>query len=101
MRRSTDETASAVLEAHAVRWLRRAPRPEASPIGDPRPAATGADDAVADVDLDGADDDAFVCSSCGRSDLPPAGDWDPPICQECDAALNFDAILESEYYDDH
>jgi hypothetical protein len=87
-----------VPEAHAVRWLRRAPRPEASPIGDPRPDA---DDAVADVDLDGADDDAFVCSSCGRTDLPPAGDWDPPVCQECDAALNFDAILESEYYDDH
>jgi hypothetical protein len=93
VRRSTDETASAVLEtaspvleAHAVRWLRRAPRPEASPTGDSRP----------DVD-----DDAFVCSSCGRTDLPPAGDWDPPICQECDAAINFDAILESEYYDDH
>ena len=97
MRRSMDETASAVLEAHAVRWLRRAPRPEASPTGDPRPAATGANDEADD----GADDDAFVCSSCGRSDLPPAGDWDPPICQECDAAINFDAILESEYFDHH
>ena len=33
----------------------------------------------------------FVCASCGRTDLPEAGDWDPPICQECDAAINFDA----------
>jgi hypothetical protein len=48
---------------------------------------------------DEADDDAFACSSCGRTDLPPAGDWHPPICQECDAAINFDAILESEYFD--
>jgi hypothetical protein len=38
----------------------------------------------------------FVCSSCGRTDLPPAGDWDPPICQECDAAINFDADLAFE-----
>ena len=35
-------------------------------------------------------DDVFVCSTCGRMDLPPAGDWDPPICLECDAAINFD-----------
>jgi len=95
-----------VLEAHAVRWLRRAPRPEASPTGDPRPVATAATGATgADDEADGmddqADDDAFVCSSCGRIDLPPAGDWDPPICQECDAAINFDAILESEYFDHH
>ena len=34
---------------------------------------------------------AFVCSTCGRTDLPPAGDWDPPICLECDAAINADA----------
>ena len=100
MRRSMDETASAVLEAHAVRWLRRAPRPEASLTGDPRPAATGADDEADGMD-DQAEDDAFACSTCGRSDLPPAGDWDPPICQECDAAINFDAILESEYFDHH
>jgi hypothetical protein len=36
----------------------------------------------------------FVCADCGRSDRPPAGGWDPPICEECDAALNFDALLE-------
>jgi hypothetical protein len=35
---------------------------------------------------------AFACTTCGRTDLPEAGDWDPPICQECDAAINFDAI---------
>ncbi|MDQ1323060.1 MAG: hypothetical protein QG587_394, partial [Chloroflexota bacterium] len=22
------------------------------------------------------------------------GDWDPPICEECDAAINFDTLLE-------
>ncbi len=32
----------------------------------------------------------FRCTTCGRTDLPEAGDWDPPICQECDAAINFD-----------
>ena len=41
----------------------------------------------------------FVCSSCGRSDLPPAGDWDPPICEECDAELNFAAVEEVELTD--
>lgn len=34
----------------------------------------------------------FVCSTCGRTDLPAAGGWDPPICLECDAAINEDAI---------
>lgn len=38
--------------------------------------------------------DAFACSTCGRTDLAPAGDWDPPICAECDAAINFDAEME-------
>jgi hypothetical protein len=37
------------------------------------------------------DDAPFTCSTCGRSDLPETGDWDPPICLECDAAINFDA----------
>jgi hypothetical protein len=41
-----------------------------------------------------ADQADFVCSTCGRTDLPEAGDWDPSICQECDAAINFDAELE-------
>ena len=38
----------------------------------------------------------FVCSACGRTDLPPAGDWDPPICLECDAAINEDALREED-----
>jgi hypothetical protein len=38
--------------------------------------------------------DPFACSTCGRTDLPQAGDWDPPICLECDAAINFDAEAE-------
>ena len=36
----------------------------------------------------------FACTTCGRTDLPETGDWDPPICEECDAAINFDALLE-------
>lgn len=35
-------------------------------------------------------EDPFVCAACGRNDLPAAGDWDPPICLDCDAAINFD-----------
>jgi hypothetical protein len=38
---------------------------------------------------------AFLCASCGRTDLPEAGGWDPPICLECDAAINFD-VEEAE-----
>ena len=38
---------------------------------------------------------AFVCSTCGRTDLPEMGEWDPPICLECDAAINFDADEEA------
>jgi hypothetical protein len=54
--------------------------------------------ALADEAFDG---EFVVCSACGRTDLPPAGDWDPPVCAECDAALNFDAIQEAEYFDHH
>ena len=42
----------------------------------------------------------FQCADCGRADLPPAGDWEPPICLECDAAINFDAIEEVEQWDE-
>ena len=38
----------------------------------------------------------FTCSTCGRTDLPEAGEWDPPICCECDAAINEDAIREEQ-----
>ena len=50
--------------------------------------------------VDGVDIDAllaaavFTCTTCGRTDLPETGDWDPPICEECDAAINFDTLLE-------
>lgn len=83
-----------------MRWFRRAPRPKTTPTAGARPDVDD-EDALADLELDEPDDDAFACSSCGRTDLPPAGDWDPPICSECDAAINFDAILESEYFDHH
>ena len=46
---------------------------------------------VADAEEDADEDDLFVCSSCGRTDLAEAGDWEPPVCLECDAQLNFDA----------
>lgn len=52
---------------------------------------TGTDDADVDALLDMA---VFACTTCGRADLSEAGDWDLPICQECDAAINFDAELE-------
>ena len=42
---------------------------------------------------------AFACSTCGRTDLPEAGDWDPPICLECDAAINEDALGEQGSFD--
>jgi hypothetical protein len=50
------------------------------------------------VELDPTEDDEipFACSTCGRTDLPEAGDWDPPICLECDAAINEDAIREQQ-----
>ena len=41
----------------------------------------------------------FLCTTCGRTDLPEAGDWDPPICLECDAAINEDAIREEVEHD--
>jgi hypothetical protein len=46
------------------------------------------DDTTAAIDL------PVACSACGRTDLPMAGDWDPPICTDCDAAINMDARLE-------
>lgn len=46
--------------------------------------------------LDSDDGAEFACASCGRTDLPPAGDWTPPICLECDAAINADAEEEAK-----
>ena len=80
-----------------MRWFRRSRKPGATQNGLEGPDQVDAD-ALADLvlDADAAEDDRFVCSTCGRTDLPPAGDWDPPICQECDAAINFDAIMEMD-----
>jgi hypothetical protein len=41
----------------------------------------------------------FACSTCGRTDLPEAGGWDPPVCEECDAAINFDWEVQEQ--DEH
>jgi len=74
-----------------VRWFRRAARPGAPSDDDQLPVATATATAT---------EDPFVCSTCGRTDLPPAGDWDPPICLECDEAINFAAIEEVEITQD-
>lgn len=87
---------------HPVRWFRRAARPETPPTAGARPDDDDEDAllALADLDLDEPSDDAFACSTCGRTDLPPAGNWDPPICLECDEEINFAAIEEVELTQD-
>jgi hypothetical protein len=50
--------------------------------------------------VDGIASGVFVCSTCGRTDLPEAGGWDPPICLECDAEIKFAAIEEVEITED-
>jgi hypothetical protein len=80
-------------------WTRRPPVPPA-PVWPPVMAHPT--DADADEIEDGPDavvESVFVCSTCGRTDLPEAGDWDPPICLECDAAINFD-VEEAEAWMD-
>jgi hypothetical protein len=84
-----------------VSWLGRllgAARPGRSPA----PTDPGLDADDPETWLEEAVDatDVFVCTTCGRSDLPEAGGWDPPICWECDAAINFDAIQEFEDFRD-
>ena len=74
-----------------MRWLRRAAQPGAPRADGQLPVAT---------DTDAEDAIAFACSTCGRTDLPPAGNWDPPICLECDAEINFAAIEEVEITQD-
>lgn len=83
-------------------WLRRL-LGSSSPPATPR--ALDALDAAGPVALEldagtALDAGVFVCSTCARTDLPEAGGWDPPICLECDAAINFDAIEEVEITED-
>ena len=65
-------------------WFKRTPNPTVA-ARQPHAYPLSGDDLVLP---------AFTCTTCGRTDLPEAGDWDPPICQECDAAINEDAIRE-------
>jgi hypothetical protein len=87
-----------------VSWLRRllgSSSPPATPRAvDALDALAAAEPDPLEPDAGPALDDVFVCSTCGRTDLPEAGGWDPPICLECDAAINFDAIEEVEITED-
>ena len=53
-----------------------------------------------------ADDDdlgallLLACASCGRTDLPFVDGWPDLTCEECDAAINFDALMEAGAFDD-
>ena len=79
----------------SMRWPFRSREPESQPrLPHARPIAATDDDE--DILLAAI----FVCSTCGRTDLAPAGDWDPPVCEECDAAINFDTELEELEEDD-
>ena len=71
-------------------WFRRKPIP-ATTVRQPHAYPLAGDDLVAI---------AFVCSTCGRTNLPETGGWDPPICLECDAAINDDVIQEAMANDD-
>jgi hypothetical protein len=68
-----------------MNWLLR--------LRDPQPAPRPPHARPMAIDM-GVAPDVFACSTCGRTDLPETGGWDPPICEECDAAINFDALLE-------
>jgi hypothetical protein len=76
-----------------MRWPFRRREPDPGPrLPHARPVTMLGDDEVDDLTLlAGA---VFVCADCGRTDLAPAGNWDPPICEECDAAINFDNLME-------
>ena len=52
------------------------------------------DDPMGGAAQDFVSEPVFICSTCSRTDLPETGGWDPPICQECDAAINFDTLAE-------
>jgi hypothetical protein len=82
-----------------VRWFRH--RAGAKAEARPAPAPVDEEQEGIEALIALLDADVFVCSTCGRTDLPPAGGWDPPICSECDAAINFDALLAAGYFDDH
>ena len=79
----TEDAATGLLA-----WLTGGTKKTTTPAVLPRP------------DLGDAELLVFTCTTCGRTDLPEVGDWDPPICQECDAAINFDSILEQEWHEE-
>jgi len=75
-----------------MNWLLRHRDPQPAPRP-PHARPMAADLAADDADIDALIGlEVFACTTCGRTDLSEAGDWDPPICEECDAAINFDHI---------
>ncbi len=79
-------------------WRRRGSDPpageEPSRTGTPGPAA-GRD--PIGVEMSVTVDVAYPpCSRCGRTRFPLVGGWDPPICADCDAAINEDTIQAEE-----
>lgn len=79
-----------------MRLFRRRPsREEDGGTATPSETDAGAADHTApsvDVSITVAAGPYPVCSQCGRTDLPLVGGWDPPICLECDAQINEDAM---------
>ncbi len=72
-------------------WRRPAPeRPAASA------ASTGPVPARIEITVTVAPGRYPACSQCGRDQFPIVGGWDPPICQDCDAAINEDAMWSEE-----
>ena len=72
------------MQTASMSWFTRKPNPPVA-VRQPHAYPLAGEDSVSPV---------FACTTCGRTDLPEAGDWDPPVCQECDAAINDDAIQE-------
>lgn len=93
-----------------MRTFRRRPSPEAAGAGtaggpEANASASEADGGTAGA-ADGSDPTISItltaaapaapCSQCGPTDLPLMGGWDPPICLECDAQINEDALWAEE-----
>jgi hypothetical protein len=73
-----------------MRWRRRG----ADPVGPD--ASSDRDPERVEIHVTTTTGPYPVCSQCGRDSLPIVGGWDPPICEDCDAAINEDAMWSEE-----